>query len=66
MSSWEDYMLTCMHGVTENLDDHPCEACRRITDEHLGKDHPDILWKREPKKGEKVTMVEGGAIRERK
>ena len=56
MSSWNDFRLTCMHGVTENLDDHPCPECRKLTDDHIGPGAPDILWKRAPKKGEKVVI----------
>ena len=29
--------LVCMHGVRDNLDDHPCPKCREIAIK-LGKD----------------------------
>lgn len=30
MSSWDDYRLTCFHGVREGLDSHPCPDCQVI------------------------------------
>ena len=28
MTTWDDYKLTCVHGVREELDYHDCDKCR--------------------------------------
>jgi hypothetical protein len=28
MTSWDDYRLTCVHGVVEGLDYHDCSECK--------------------------------------
>jgi len=30
MYTWDDYRLTCMHGVREGLDSHECHECYEI------------------------------------
>ena len=30
MSTWDERLLTCMHGVEEDLDYHSCQYCQRI------------------------------------
>jgi hypothetical protein len=37
MKSWDDYRLVCVHGVRENLDDHPCSECYKLAEKD-GKD----------------------------
>lgn len=32
MTGWDSYKLICMHGVRENLDDHPCPECYKIAE----------------------------------
>jgi hypothetical protein len=40
MSSWDDYRLTCFHGVREGLDSHSCLTCQEIARAD-GKDMTD-------------------------
>lgn len=54
LKSWDDFRLICMHGVREELDYHDCSECRKLTDEHFGPNEPTHLWKRKPRKNEKV------------
>ena len=51
MSSWDDYKLTCMHGIREGLDEHTCFNCQEIA-KKLGKDfsnHQTYIFLKLPK-----------------
>lgn len=30
MTEWDDVLETCMHGVTEGIDSHPCTNCAEM------------------------------------
>ena len=53
MSSWDDYRLTCVHGIREGLDYHDCDKCKERAIEE-GKDYhfPDktFIYLKEKKK----------------
>ena len=34
MSSWEDYQLTCVHGIREGVDSHECPQCQKLAKDH--------------------------------
>lgn len=55
MSSWDDYRLTCMHGIREGLDSHECPECYEIARE-LGYDlskGKTYIFEKKPRKSKK-------------
>lgn len=51
-SGWDDYRLTCMHGVREGLDSHDCDSCLILAKE-IGEDTAGgrtYLYRKDPRR----------------
>lgn len=51
-SGWDDYRLTCMHGVREGLDSHDCGSCLVLAQE-MGEDTANgrtYLYRKAPRR----------------
>lgn len=65
-SGWDDYRLTCMHGVREGLDSHDCGTCLALAKE-MGEDTANgrtYLYRKDPRLAKVVLQgakaVSGG------
>jgi hypothetical protein len=52
MGKWNK--LICIHGVKEDVDEHACSECRKLTDELYGLAEPTRIFLKEPSLEQRV------------